>query len=227
MENIRLSKLYPDSDEASQSSGSDVTGEESGLEAEAEAEGEYKNSIPLNYPSLDNSISPLRPQYPSPAQEEPIYITSSSSSAPDDIVQAPIQETLEPVDDNNLPPVPPLSPEQKNVLDLVLAGRNVFFTGPAGSGKSLILKHIKYHLTAQMRGFAITAPTGVAANIIGGVTIYSWSGVGKGDKGILEYLGEARQSRMGGTIPQSAINAWNKAKVLIVDEVSMVGHRSA
>ncbi|KAH8152385.1 uncharacterized protein LAJ45_03225 [Morchella importuna] len=48
-------------------------------------------------------------------------------------------------DSVELPPEQ-LSEDQKYILGLVLDGHNVFFTGPAGSGKSLLLKHIKYHL---------------------------------------------------------------------------------
>lgn len=41
-------------------------------------------------------------------------------------------------------PVPndPLDVEQKDVLDACLSGRNVFFTGSAGTGKSYLLKKI-------------------------------------------------------------------------------------
>lgn len=208
MENIRLSKLYPSS---SQSPNSDVGSEEPGPDMEPE---EYKNEL----------ASHLQPQYPGGlAQEDPIYITSSPPSAPDETVQAPAQKANEIDEDNQLPDTA-LSVEQDRVLKLVLDGKNVFFTGPAGSGKTLLLRHIKHHLKAKGKGFAVTAPTGVAAELINGVTINSWSGVGKGDKGILEYLGDARGRQ---TISQTAVASWRSVEVLIVDEVSMVGHCSA
>lgn len=206
MENIRLSKLYPSS---SQSPNSDVESEESGPDMEVE-EGGYKDEL----------TSSRQPQYPSGlVQEEPIYITSSPPPAPDETVQAPNE-----IDEDHPLPDIPLSAEQNRVLKLVLDGKNVFFTGPAGSGKTLLLRHIKHHLKAKGKGFAVTAPTGVAAELINGVTINSWSGVGKGDKGILEYLGEARGRQ---TISQTAVVNWRNVEVLIVDEVSMVGHCSA
>lgn len=37
---------------------------------------------------------------------------------------------------------PQLSDEQQRVLELVLAGRSVFFTGDAGTGKSFLLNRI-------------------------------------------------------------------------------------
>lgn len=221
VENIRLSKLYPSS---SQSTNDNVRSEES--ESEVEIEG-YKNSILLNYPSLDKLISPLQPQcsgsLPIVPEEEPIYISSSPPPAPDD-TQVPFQEVNELDDEDNRPPSIDLSPEQERVLNLVLEGKNVFFTGPAGSGKTLVLQHIRYRLNALGKGFAVTAPTGVAAELIKGVTINSWSGVGKGDKGVLEYLGRARGRQ---AISLTAVVSWRNVEVLIVDEVSMVGHCSA
>lgn len=211
-ENMRLSELYPDSDE---SSNSGVVGGGSGPGAGAEVG--YKNSIPLNYPSLDNITSPQDPS--ARAQEKSIYTAFSQPSAPDDTVLVPIQ-----LEDGNQPPSTALSPQQERVLNEVLEGHNVFFTGPAGSGKSLVLEHIKYQLIKRGKGVAITAPTGAAANLINGQTIYSWSRVGKGDKGVLDYVGAARGRQ---TISQTSVSAWNNIQVLIVDEVSMVGHYSA
>lgn len=206
-ENIRLSELYPDSDESSNS----------GVVGGPGAEVGYKNSIPLSYPSLDNITSPQDPS--ARAQEKSTYTAFSQPSAPDNTVLVPIQ-----LEDKNKPPTVALSVEQKRVLSEVLAGHNVFFTGPAGSGKSLILEHIKYQLIKQGKEVATTAPTGVAADLIAGQTIHSWSRVGKGDKGVLDYIGEARGRQ---TISETSVSAWNNVQVLIVDEVSMVGHYSA
>jgi len=35
-----------------------------------------------------------------------------------------------------------VSPEQRNVLNAVLSGSNLFYTGSAGTGKSFLLKRI-------------------------------------------------------------------------------------
>lgn len=206
-ENIRLSELYPDSDEGSNSGAAGGPGVEVG----------YKNSIPLNYPSLDNIIYPQDPSVR--AHEKSTYTAFSQPSAPDSTVLVPVQ-----LGGRNEAPTVPLSDEQQRVLNEVLAGHNVFFTGPAGSGKSLILEHIKYQLIRRGKEVATTAPTGVAADLIAGQTIHSWSRVGKGDKGVLDYIGEARGRQ---TISETSVSAWNNVQVLIVDEVSMVGHYSA
>ncbi|RXW23836.1 hypothetical protein EST38_g2009 [Candolleomyces aberdarensis] len=70
-----------------------------------------------------------------------------------------------------LDPVPPkpktaivLSPEQQTVLNAVRAEKNVFFTGSAGTGKSVLLREIIDHCGGrESETLAITATTGIAA----------------------------------------------------------------
>ncbi|KAI0793363.1 PIF1-like helicase-domain-containing protein, partial [Abortiporus biennis] len=73
-----------------------------------------------------------------------------------------------------------LSKEQRDVLEMVKSGRNVFFTGSAGTGKSVLLREIIKHCLEQKRRLAITASTGIASVNIGGCTVHSWSGIGLG-----------------------------------------------
>lgn len=76
-----------------------------------------------------------------------------------------------------------LSEQQKSIIDLVLAGHNVYFTGEAGTGKTTTLKYIvealqaKYNDTFSQK-VAITAMTGIAATHIGGCTLNSALGFG-------------------------------------------------
>ncbi|KAJ3575908.1 hypothetical protein NP233_g802 [Leucocoprinus birnbaumii] len=72
-----------------------------------------------------------------------------------------------------------LSDEQKYILDVMKRGENVFFTGPAGTGKSVLLRAIISELTRSRHpeAVAITATTGVAALAIGGVTLHSHAGI--------------------------------------------------
>ncbi|PTB67873.1 hypothetical protein BBK36DRAFT_1194085 [Trichoderma citrinoviride] len=74
-----------------------------------------------------------------------------------------------------------LSKEQERVLDLVVnEGKSVFFTGPAGTGKSVLMRaiinqlRIKYARDSDR--VAVTASTGLAACNIGGITLHSFSG---------------------------------------------------
>ena len=66
------------------------------------------------------------------------------------------------------------STKQQHFIDDVLAGKNIFLTGKAGTGKSFIVKRAIELLTEQGKNVVSLAPTGVAANNIGGQTIHSF-----------------------------------------------------
>ena len=75
-----------------------------------------------------------------------------------------------------------MNAEQRDVVDAVLHhGRNVFFHGAAGTGKSFVL-HTLVALLREKHGasdaVAVTAPTGIAAVAIGGCTIHKFIGAG-------------------------------------------------
>ena len=67
---------------------------------------------------------------------------------------------------------------QKEALEILKTGRNVFLTGPAGSGKTHVLREYISYLKDLGANIGITASTGIAATHMGGTTIHSWSGVG-------------------------------------------------
>ncbi|XP_075527790.1 phospholipid-transporting ATPase ABCA3-like [Dermacentor variabilis] len=108
-----------------------------------------------------------------------------------------------------------LTLEQKTVLSAVLAGRSVFFTGGAGTGKSYLLRHILSSLPPQ-DAFA-TATTGIAAAQIGGTTLHSFAGVGTGMATVEVMMQRAMRPPW--------VNQWRRCKVLVVDEVSMLDGR--
>lgn len=102
-----------------------------------------------------------------------------------------------------------LDSDQLRVLDAVKSGRNVFFTGPAGTGKS--------HVIAAIAGtdprVCLTALTGVAAININGRTLHSFMGVG---------LAQANVETLVESMNGGAVMRVKRARVLIVDEVSML-----
>lgn len=66
---------------------------------------------------------------------------------------------------------PKLSPDQKKLFSyLESTNANVFITGKAGTGKSVLLQYFKSH---SKKAVVVAAPTGVAALNVGGQTIHS------------------------------------------------------
>ncbi|XP_022823015.1 ATP-dependent DNA helicase PIF1 [Spodoptera litura] len=106
-----------------------------------------------------------------------------------------------------------LNPEQQRVLNACLRGKNIFFTGSAGTGKSFLLKRIVTALPPDVT--VATASTGVAACHVGGTTLHAFAGIGDGS-GTLEHLCERAMK-----LPLVA-QRWRKCKHLIIDEISMV-----
>jgi hypothetical protein len=90
---------------------------------------------------------------------------------PAEQVAAPSRVPITSVD-----PEPVLKPEQQMVVDLILQGHNVFYTGSAGCGKSTILKAFVKQLQLRGRRVKIIAPTNLAALNVGGVTTWSFAG---------------------------------------------------
>jgi ATP-dependent DNA helicase PIF1 len=86
-----------------------------------------------------------------------------------------------------------LSDEQKAVLEAVVErGKSMFFTGSAGTGKSVLMREIIAKLRNKYRKepdrVAVTASTGLAACNIGGVTLHSFAGIGLGKEPVLELV---------------------------------------
>jgi ATP-dependent DNA helicase PIF1 len=113
-----------------------------------------------------------------------------------------------------------LSQEQRHVKSLVIdKGKSVFFTGPAGTGKSVlmraIIKELKQKYARDPERVAVTASTGLAACNIGGMTLHSFSGIGLGKEDVNTLVKKIRRN-------PKAKNRWLKTKTLIIDEISMV-----
>ncbi|OMH85967.1 ATP-dependent DNA helicase pfh1 [Zancudomyces culisetae] len=113
-----------------------------------------------------------------------------------------------------------LSVEQKNALDFVVNKRmNVFITGSAGTGKSVLLANIVSRLLERESysadRVAVTAPTGIAAYQLRGQTIHSWAGVGIGKDSVEKLESNILKRR-------EARERWASVQVLIIDEVSML-----
>ena len=106
---------------------------------------------------------------------------------------------------------------QAEALDILKMGKNVFLTGPAGSGKTFVLNEYVKYLKSNAVSVAVTASTGIAATHLGGQTIHSWSGLGIHDTLTDRDIDELMQRSY-------LYKRFERTKVLIIDEVSMLHH---
>jgi len=109
---------------------------------------------------------------------------------------------------------------QKEALDILKLGANVFLTGPAGSGKTFLIEKYVEYLRKTKIGVGVTASTGIAATHINGITIHSWSGL----KVIEDSMSKKQiDSRIKTIVRNEKLNnKISKAGVLIIDEISML-----
>lgn len=115
-----------------------------------------------------------------------------------------------------------LTPENR-FLAAALGGENGFLTGAGGTGKTTTLKKF---IQASMRRVDITAPTGVAALNVGGMTIHRFCGMligpaaGQSNEDYFAQLqGDPRRSILAG------FNRVKRCEVLVIDEISMLPGR--
>ena len=85
------------------------------------------------------------------------------------------------------------------LLAKVLAGRNIFLTGPGGTGKSYLLKRLVRELSMKpaFDCIAVTATTGVAALNIEGTTLHAWGGLEIGNRAYDYYVHKIEKNEIG------------------------------
>ncbi|KAI1176586.1 hypothetical protein F4777DRAFT_264383 [Nemania sp. FL0916] len=71
---------------------------------------------------------------------------------------------------------PQLCAEQAELVEIISSGRNVFYTGSAGCGKSTVLKAFTRRLRDRGLQVDIVAPTGISALNVGGSTTFVYAG---------------------------------------------------
>ncbi|MBU0707688.1 AAA family ATPase [Patescibacteria group bacterium] len=104
---------------------------------------------------------------------------------------------------------------QKEALDIIKMGYNVFLTGSAGSGKTFLLCEYISYLKKNNIDCAVTASTGIAATHLDGRTIHSWSGIGTSS----ELTKELIDKILGNKKIKKRIS---NSHILIIDEISML-----
>ena len=113
-----------------------------------------------------------------------------------------------------------LSPEQKYAFYKMMKGENLFITGPGGTGKTKLIKHIYSHAMNNNTRIQICALTGCAALLLNcnARTIHSWSGI-RIARGTKEYIISNILRN------KKAIKSWKSIDILVVDEVSMMSKK--
>ena len=89
--------------------------------------------------------------------------------------------------------------------------------GAPGTGKSFVtqrLVSVLRNLLKSDKAVALTAPTGLLARDIGGVTVHSWAGIGTAKQLDCDYLYE--------NMSAAAKQRWIEAKVLVLDDASLI-----
>lgn len=106
---------------------------------------------------------------------------------------------------------------QRAAFEAFTARKNICITGPAGSGKSFLIRQMVADCEERDVKYGVTAMTGAAAVLLGfgAKTIHSWAGIGLGTKSVEELVAGIRRA------PPLAMR-WRNTRVLIIDEVSML-----
>lgn len=104
---------------------------------------------------------------------------------------------------------------QESALYIMKTGKNIFLTGTPGAGKTYVLNQYLDYLKQYGITPAVTAPTGIAASHIGGMTLHSFFGIG-----IKESLTQYDIENL--TEKKYLWDRMKNLKVLVIDEVSML-----
>jgi ATP-dependent DNA helicase PIF1 len=110
--------------------------------------------------------------------------------------------------------------KQLIVIEDFINGNNIFMSGPAGTGKTHLIKILQSLSNELHKNCQVTALTGCAALLLdcNAKTLHSWSGVGITEQdNITYYINKIQKNKK--TI------YWKEIDVLIVDEISMLSKK--
>lgn len=105
---------------------------------------------------------------------------------------------------------------KKVIEEILVNGKNVFLSGPGGSGKSFIIKALRELGKYVGKNVDITSTTGISAVNVSGTTIHSWSGIRLGKEPVMKILKRIK-------INKRALERWRSVDILCIDEISMLG----
>ena len=112
------------------------------------------------------------------------------------------------------------SNEQQLAFNKYIDGKNIFITGPGGTGKTALIRHIQKDAYKKCIDIQVCALTGCAAVLLEckAKTVHSWSGIGLGNGTIEQVVTKIMKNRY-------AKSTWKGTDILIIDEVSMMSQK--
>ena len=113
-----------------------------------------------------------------------------------------------------------LSIEQQSALQDFEEGKNLFITGPAGTGKTTLVQELVKSAAHRGKKMQITAMTGCAALLLGkgARTIHSWSGIKVDSAKAMDIVHRVLKN-------DKNYSNWESTDILHVDEVSMMSQK--
>lgn len=109
--------------------------------------------------------------------------------------------------------------KQNKALEYLIEGKNIFVTGPGGSGKSFIIKYyvnwFQLHKNTEKCNIHITSTTGLSSILIDGITLHRFAGIGIGNKDVEYYYNKIVKNLI-------LKKRWLNTNTLIIDEISML-----
>ena len=113
-----------------------------------------------------------------------------------------------------------LSPEQKYAFEQFKKGKNLFISGPGGTGKTVLIKHLVQYAEETSLKYQVCALTGCAALLLGcnARTLHSWSGIKIASGSNSDVVNRVLKNKR-------TIKNWRKTNILIIDEVSMMSKK--
>ena len=162
-----------------------------------------EGNVPVRRFGFGQSISPPRPVSLRMVRSPQVKVADSTSRSANNALDFVASSDL--------------SAEQIRVIETVLKGDSVFFTGGAGTGKSYLLRTLVSLLPNAST--AVTASTGIAACNVGGTTLHQFLGIGRVDPAV---PGLSQQIAARLRKNPDKIDWIRKTKVLIIDEISLI-----
>ena len=197
----------------------------SGLSSEV-GEGKRNTTFPINPRSSTNSAISLSSDDEQPSSTRSAlystmpaadYIPLPASDSEDEFDCKSLDLTLSRSISHINPTLgPALCKEQADLVEAIMSGKNVFYTGSAGCGKSTVLRCFVKCLRDLGKRVEIVAPTGRAALNVNGQTFWGYAGWTPSimKKSMKEVLAACCQKRTWKRI--------NETDVLVIDEISMM-----